>query len=83
MLWFLSIAAKRGYLVDSYKDEPYGIMDRNADGKLAMLEVVLKPHIEWGGDRKPERPDVEAMHHQAHDECFIANSVKTVVRVEH
>jgi len=80
MLWFLSIAAKKGYRVENYRDEAIGVMSKNAEGKLAMTKVTLHPKIEFGGDRLPNKEDIEAMHHQAHEECFIANSVKTDVQ---
>jgi organic hydroperoxide reductase OsmC/OhrA len=82
MLWFLSIAAKRGFLIDSYKDDASGVMGRDGDGRLAMLEVVLKPSIVFGGERHPNNDELRSMHDEAHHECFIANSVKTVVRCE-
>ena len=82
MLWFLSIAGKRGFVIDSYKDEASGIMGRNDEGRLAMLEVVLKPAVVWSGARTPSAADVAAMHDEAHHECFIANSVRTTVRCE-
>jgi organic hydroperoxide reductase OsmC/OhrA len=80
MLWFLSIAAKKGFRVENYRDEAIGIMAKNAEGRLAMTKVTLRPKIEFGGDRLPGREDIEAMHHEAHNECFIANSVKTDVQ---
>lgn len=82
MLFFLMFAAKAGYLVDSYTDQAEGRMDRNEDGRMWMAEVVLRPRVEFGGDRKPSEAEVDEMHHRSHEECFIANSVKTVVRVE-
>jgi len=82
MLWFLSIAAKRKYCVDRYFDAAVGTMGRNADGKLAMLVVTLKPEVGFSGGRIPTREQVEQMHHEAHEACFIANSVKTEVRHE-
>jgi len=82
MLWFLSIAAKRGFLVETYRDEAIGIMDKNADGKLAMTSVTLRPAVEFGGPNPPVPGEVEAMHHEAHEQCFIASSVKTEVRCE-
>lgn len=82
MLWFLSIAAKRKYCVDRYFDAAVGTMGRNADGKLAMLVVTLKPEVGFSGERIPTREQVEHMHHEAHEACFIANSVKTEVRHE-
>src|ERR1051326_7887720 len=81
MLWFLSIAAERGFVVDSYRDEASGTMSRNAEGKLAMTEVTLRPRVTFSGTQ-PSAADHDAMHHEAHQQCFIANSVKTEVRCE-
>lgn len=82
MLWFLSIAAKRGFLVESYRDEATGTMAKNADGELAMTQVTLHPEARFGGDLRPSADELTAMHHEAHEMCFIANSVKTEVRCE-
>ena len=82
MLWFLSIAAKRGYRVDSYHDQAVGVMQRNENKKFAMTDVTLKPEVVFSGDSIPTPEIILEMHHKAHDECFIANSVKTDVRVE-
>ena len=82
MLWFLSIAAKQGFIVDQYTDQAVGEMGKNADGKVAMLSVILRPTIEWTGERSPDKDEIYAMHERAHAECFIANSVKTEVRLE-
>jgi organic hydroperoxide reductase OsmC/OhrA len=82
MLWFLSIAASRGFVVENYRDEAIGIMEKNKDGKMAMTRVTLYPVVNFGGDRLPDKSEIEAMHHQAHEECFIATSVKTDVRCE-
>ena len=82
MLWFLAIAAKRGYRVDRYSDEATGSMERGADGRLWMSVVTLRPRASFSGEKLPGFADIEAMHHRAHDECFIANSVKTEVRCE-
>lgn len=80
MLWFLSIAAKRQFCVDRYFDAAVGIMEKNADGKLAMSVVTLKPEVHFSGERMPSREQIDQMHDEAHAECFIANSVKTDVR---
>jgi organic hydroperoxide reductase OsmC/OhrA len=82
MLWFLSIAAQRGYRVDRYVDAASGTMARNAAGKLAMTRVVLHPRVDFGGDRVPAAAEIAAMHHEAHEECFIANSVLSEVACE-
>ena len=77
MLWFLSIAAQRGFRVDRYVDAASGVMSRNAAGKLAMTRVTLRPDVAFSGEKLPTREEIFAMHHAAHDECFIANSVTT------
>lgn len=82
MLWFLSIAARHGYRVDRYVDTPLGVLAANSDGKLAMTVVTLRPRVDFGGERQPSSRDQLTMHTQAHDECFIANSVKSEVRCE-
>ncbi|NMH64064.1 OsmC family protein [Shewanella salipaludis] len=82
MLFFLAIAAKRRFVVDSYLDEAVGIMAQDAEGKLAMTQVTLRPKIDFAGDRKPTLAQLEQMHHQSHAQCFIANSVKTRVVTE-
>ena len=82
MLWFLSIAAARKFCVDSYDDDARGVMGRNAAGKLAMTRVTLRPKVAFAGDRVPTAEEIAAMHHEAHGECFIANSVTTEIRCE-
>ena len=82
MLWFLSIAAKRKLCVDAYLDNAVGVMDKNADRKMAMTVVTLRPKVTFSADKLPTQAQVEELHHQAHEECFIANSVKTEVRCE-
>lgn len=82
MLWFLSIAAKHKFCVDSYADAAVGVMGKNAEGKMAMLTVTLKPEIQFSGERVPTFDQIKQMHHDAHEECFIANSVKTEVLCE-
>jgi organic hydroperoxide reductase OsmC/OhrA len=82
MLWFLAIAAKRDYCVDRYHDRAIGVMGRNSDGRTAMTVVTLRPAVAFSGARTPSRDDVTRLHHDAHEECFIANSVRTEVRCE-
>ena len=82
MLWFLSIAAKHKFCVDRYFDPAVGVMGKNANGKVAMLTVTLRPEVTFSGNQVPTREQIDQMHHQAHEECFIANSVKTEVRCE-
>jgi len=82
MLWFLSIAAKAGFIVDTYQDNAEGKMEKNYSNKLIMSQVILKPQVIFSGHQLPSTEDVIQMHHQAHEECFIANSVKTNVVCE-
>lgn len=82
MLWFLSIAAKRGFRVERYADVASGVMARDGGRRFAMTVVTLRPEVSFGDERRPTRDELLAMHHAAHEECFIANSVKTEVRCE-
>jgi organic hydroperoxide reductase OsmC/OhrA len=82
MLWFLSIAAKRKFCVDRYFDAAIGVIERNGEGKMVMSVVILKPEVQFSGERVPTREEIDYMHHEAHHECFIANSVKTEIRCE-
>lgn len=82
MLWFLSIAAKHGYEVDSYEDNPVGVMAKNPQGRIAMTEVTLRPKVAFSASKQPSNDQLIALHHRAHDECFIANSVLTNVICE-
>ena len=81
MLTFLAIACKQKFVVDSYEDEAVGHLEKDVDGKLAITRVELRPRIQWGGDRKPNAEELDKMHHAAHANCFIANSVRTEVTV--
>jgi organic hydroperoxide reductase OsmC/OhrA len=82
MLWFLHVAVKNGFCVDRYFDAAVGVMDKNARGKYAMTRVTLRPEASFSGARVPDRDTLLKMHHEAHEECFIANSVNTEVRCE-
>ena len=82
MLSFLSIAAKRKYIVDEYIDSAIGIMDKDSNGKEWMTRVTLRPLIKFSGENQPDYELLEKMHHRAHELCFIANSVKTEVVTE-
>jgi len=82
MLWFLSIAAKRGFCVDSYADHAVGIMEKNNAGRRAITRVILHPQAIFSGKSLPTKTEIDAMHHEAHEECYIANSVKTKIECE-
>jgi organic hydroperoxide reductase OsmC/OhrA len=82
MLWFLSLAAKHGFCVDRYADKASGVLERNVDRKMAMTVVTLCPDVKFSGAKLPTPDDITQLHHEAHEQCYIANSVKTEVRVE-
>jgi organic hydroperoxide reductase OsmC/OhrA len=81
MLFFLSFAAKAGFVVDSYEDHASGIMEKNSQGKLFVSKVTLDPRIAFSGARRPSADEIAELHHRSHEECFIANSVKSEVVV--
>ena len=82
MLTFLALAAKKRIVVDSYTDEAVGFMEKNADGRLAITRVTLRPRIDFGGTNRPSSDEIAKLHGTAHEHCFIANSVRTTVTVE-
>jgi len=82
MLWFLAIACKRKFVVDRYVDAAVGVMAKNEQGKLAMTRVTLRPAVTFSGEHQPTRDELDRLHHEAHEECYIANSVKTDVLCE-
>lgn len=82
MLWFLSLAAAEGYVVDSYTDAAEATMGAVGMGRQAITDVVLRPQVAFSGPRPPDQAKVDALHHAAHERCFIANSLRTEVRVE-
>ena len=82
MLFFLFHAAKKGYVVERYEDAAVGTMGKNAQGRSAMVTVVLRPQITWGDDRAPSAEELAQMHDKAHHDCYIANSVTTEVTVQ-
>ena len=82
MLTYLYVASRKGFQIASYEDEAVGVMTKNERGVFWVSSVVLHPRIAYTGDKLPSREEEEQMHHAAHDQCFIANSVKTDVKVE-
>jgi len=81
MLFFLDFARRSGFVIDSYLDEAEGVLEKRADGKMAMSRVTLRPRVSWAGE-SPDNAAIHDLHHRAHDACFIANSVTTDVQVE-
>ena len=81
MLFFLAYAAKAGYIVDSYTDPVSGVLAKNAQGKEVMTHVTLRPAVAFQG-RAPDAAEYAALHHRAHEDCYIANSVRSEVALE-
>ncbi len=79
MLWFLHLAGRRGFVVDSYRDEATGTMSKDETGKQWISQVMLRPEVRFVGDRRPSLEEIRAMHEAAHEECFLARSVKSKV----
>ena len=81
MLSFLHAARLAGLVVTRYRDEAEGVMEKNAQGRIAITRIALRPQIAWEG-RTPDPAELDHLHHEAHDACYIANSVKTEIVVE-
>ncbi|MGH8856077.1 MAG: OsmC family protein [Telluria sp.] len=81
MLFFLSLAAQRGFTVDSYVDRAVGLLGLDADGRGAMTRIELRPAIVFAGERQPSSAELDAIHHLSHERCYIANSLKAEVVV--
>jgi len=81
MLTFLALAARDGLVIDDYEDQAVGLMERNADKRVAITRVVLRPKVIWGGE-PPSAEKLDELHANAHKHCFIANSVTTAISVE-
>ncbi|NAZ95133.1 OsmC family protein [Vibrio toranzoniae] len=82
MLTFLGIAAKQKYVIGSYVDDAAGVLEEDESGRLSVTKVTLRPEIVFLGTKQPTAKQIEKLHHLAHKNCFIANSVKTDIVVE-
>ena len=82
MLFFVDLARRAGFVVDSYVDEAKGVLDKREDGKMWMSRVTMRPQVTFSGDKRPSEAEIADLHHRAHDQCFIANSVSTEVKIE-
>jgi organic hydroperoxide reductase OsmC/OhrA len=82
MLFFLSLAARQGYVIDLYCDQAVGLLGKNSEGKLAMTRISLRPRITFSGAAVPDAAQLAALHHAAHQQCYIANSLTTEIVVE-
>ena len=81
MLTFLHVARVAGFQIDAYEDESVGDMAKNAEGVSWVATVTLNPRITYGGDKRPSQEEETQLHHKAHHGCFIAQSIKTEVKV--
>jgi organic hydroperoxide reductase OsmC/OhrA len=81
MLWFLALAQKAGLEVLSYRDEAIGSLGKDERGRVAMTRIALRPEIVFAG-RQPSKRELDGLHHEAHDKCFIANSLRSEIVVE-
>lgn len=82
MLWFLDIAARAGHVVESYTDHAEGLLDKDTKGKPAITRVTLRPHVIFSSNKNLSESEVTHLHHQAHESCFLANSVKSEILIE-
>ena len=82
MLFFLAFAAKGGFVVDSYRDEAVGLLGRDERGKTSITTITLRPAATFSGAPAPDAAAIEALHHRAHEACYIANSIRAEVTVE-
>jgi organic hydroperoxide reductase OsmC/OhrA len=82
MLTFLAICARKRLTVDSYEDDAVGHLEKGANGKLWVAHVALKPRVRFATGTNVDADTLAQIHHQSHEECFIANSVKTDITVE-
>jgi organic hydroperoxide reductase OsmC/OhrA len=82
MLFFLHLAGKRGFAVAAYEDQAFGEMAKRDDGREWIARVTLRPDVTYAGGKSPSPADIERLHHDAHDLCFLANSVLTEVLVD-
>jgi organic hydroperoxide reductase OsmC/OhrA len=82
MLFFLAFAAKGGFTVDSYRDEAVGVLGRDERGKTSITSVALRPAVVFSGENRPDAAVIDALHHRAHEACYIANSIRAEVTIE-
>ncbi|MDE2368619.1 MAG: OsmC family protein [Burkholderiales bacterium] len=82
MLWFLSLAAQRGLRVDRYLDEAVATLARDAEGRMAITVVTLRPLVTCSGPMQPDAGTLRELHHRAHESCYIARSIRAELRCE-
>jgi organic hydroperoxide reductase OsmC/OhrA len=81
MLFFLSIAASSNYIIETYEDNAEGVMSKNENGQMVMADIILKPKIIFSGPNIPSAEQINSLHDAAHKKCYLANSVKTKIKI--
>ena len=82
MMSFLFVASKKKYIVETYEDASVAILAKNDKNKMAVTQLYLKPKVTFRGENQPDKAAIDALHHLAHEECFIANSVLTEIIID-
>ncbi|MBS2011404.1 MAG: OsmC family protein [Deltaproteobacteria bacterium] len=81
MLTFLAVCARKKVVVDAYDDEAEGVLEKNAEGRLAVTRVTLRPRVTFAESTPVDDATLDSLHAAAHRGCFIASSVKTEVTI--
>lgn len=81
MLTFLAICSHKKITVDYYQDDAIGYLEKNEQGKLVITRVQLRPQVRFAQDCAPSPEELDALHHQSHEDCFLANSVNTRIEI--
>ena len=82
MLFFLWLAAKQGFTVDQYTDHAVGLMEKDSRGKVSITHITLRPKIVFSGEQQPTADELAHLHHESHEECYIANSLRAEISIE-
>jgi len=82
MLTFLAVCAKRGYVVEEYEDAASGLLDKNAEGKMTITRITLRPKVQFSGSKQPDTVELAKLHERAHANCFIGSTIRAEVVVE-
>ena len=81
LLTFLALASKKGFIIEKYTDKALGEIGKNDIGKLAIIQVILRPNVVFSGEKKPSEGDFQNLHDRAKKSCIIANSISNCVKL--
>ena len=81
MLTFLWLAATAGFNIESYEDNAEGLLTTGDDGKDWITTITLDPQIAWTGDKLPTAEEIAHLHHEAHEKCYIASTIRSKIVV--